>query len=244
MMEYSGELNNLFSEYKEYRFRYEFLEHDGTKYIIATASSDDDGGQFLIKINGKLLEIIAADTVIDLSSVFDNNYEWFSTPVVADCSISSKDDHQKVFALCTEQVGIFSSKDGPDGGNLACVWAVRKIVSKALHRSIHESNATAYFYPELKACFNDDSFKHESVHPGGIVISPTVYSKGKRRNIGHVGILGAGEGDERKIYSNSSSKALWVQNHTIQSWNEKYVEGKGLEVFYFPLPMRSAVTTS
>lgn len=243
-MKYDDELSKLFAEYTEYRFRYETLEQDGTDYILATASSEDDGGQFLIqKIDGSL-EIVAADTVIDIALVFDRRTEWFSTPIptAGECLISSEEDHQKVFDAAADQVGKFSSSEGPDNGNLACVWVVRKIVFKAINRSIHGSNATARFYPELKACFDDDSLIHEDVLPGGIVISPTVYYKGKSRNIGHVGILGAGKGVDRKIYSNSSSKAMWVQNHTIESWNEKYVVGKGLKVFYFPLPYKPEVT--
>ena len=135
------------------------------------------------------------------------------------------------------QAGTFSSKTGPDGGNLACVWAVRHLVYNALGRWITRTDGTSVFDAELQKCYGA-TWQEADTLAGGIIISPTITMKNGRRNIGHVGLLGpAAKGKERLIYSNSSSSARWKQNFTLDSWIERYRAKKGLKVRFYPLPL-------
>ena len=143
-------------------------------------------------------------------------------------------------------VGNYSSKSGPDGGNLACVWAVRRILKKALGRVVHKSDLTTTFENELDDCFSDD-LPESDILPGGIVISPTTWKKVGNKTVrvgtGHVGILGEGSGDSRLIYSNSSSNANWAQNFTVASWYARYRDKKGLSVHFYPIPFYSLLSS-
>lgn len=120
---------------------------------------------------------------------------------------------------------------------MACVWAVRHLAHQALGYWITKSNGTAAFDIELQKSFRD-SWEEVNVPPGGIIISPTVPLQNGKRNIGHVGIVGpSGKGKDRLIYSNSSKRARWEQNHTLDSWIERYKNKKGLPIRFYPLPL-------
>ena len=131
-----------------------------------------------------------------------------------------------------ELVNQFQTSDGPDHGNLACVWAVRHVVYKALGRWITRTDGTSVFAKELKACFGSSAEEGE-LSAGAIVISPSVSTAEGVRH-GHVGLLGPPSAD-RVIYSNSSRHRRWEQNHTLPEWR-RYYGGKGLDVLFFPLP--------
>ncbi|RVN00444.1 hypothetical protein CN120_23435 [Sinorhizobium meliloti] len=127
-----------------------------------------------------------------------------------------------------ESLGM-SSREAPgtNRGRLACAWAVNRVCEKALRRQLGGGLATANMIKVLRA-------RHVQVNRGGapagcVVISPTVYS-GNRANIGHVGIVG----ENNTIYSNSSSRARWEQNFTVDSWTQ-YYRGKGLGVYFYRL---------
>jgi hypothetical protein len=103
----------------------------------------------------------------------------------------------------------------------------------------HQGRRTAEFEPELRACFGQAS-NDPDILPGGIVISPTRNIPGsKRRNVGHVGLVGAGKGGARLIYSNSSARARLEQNYTVSTWTKRYRDTKGLSVLFYPLPLKS-----
>jgi len=56
----------------------------------------------------------------------------------------------------------------------------------------------------------------EEAKPGDIIVSPG----------GHVGVIG----EDRKIYSNSSSRRKWWRNFNYDTWRRDYVTRKGLEI--------------
>ncbi|RYD34391.1 MAG: hypothetical protein EOP86_11085, partial [Verrucomicrobiaceae bacterium] len=141
---------------------------------------------------------------------------------------SEKDLNRRLLAASKAQVEVLSSKEGPDGGNLACVWAVDRIFQIAFGRRLTRSLGTAIINEEM---LNGKGrrVKLDAVKPGHIIISPTGTGQGH----GHIGIMG----ENGLIYSNSSSRARWEQNHTVTSWKSRYVDGKGMAMnFYQVLP--------
>lgn len=208
----------------------ELVEADGKEFLLVTQSGEFEGGQHLFELGEAGLRLEYADNVVWAAQ---SGRSSFDAEAFRDgsCGASSGEDQTKVHRAAEEQVDRFSSRTGPDGGNLACVWAVRHIVKNTLGRWITRTDGTAVFGPELKNCFGG-TLRERDVPAGGIVISPT-----EGRRVGHVGILGPSTGDGgRLIYSNSSSAAMWKQNFTLDRWVARYKTSKRLEVLFFPLP--------
>lgn len=191
---------------------------DGTLLITTRG---EEGGQVLLREESGGYKVVAADNVIE----FDHSFS--KKRCAGACSV---EQHAIIARTIKEKVDDFSTAGGPDRGNLACLWAVRHIIYEKLRFWVTESDGTAVFYPALVACFGD-SMPADDIEPGGIIISPT-----SKRGVGHIGLLGDGRGDDRLIYSNSSSAAMWKQNYTVGKWRERYRDRKGLEVHYFPIP--------
>jgi hypothetical protein len=217
----------------------EFVLNDD-RFLVVTQQSEIDGGQLLFKATLDGWVPIDSDTNID---VLNNSQIVTSIIRSGVCGASSSDDHMKVGEAVQDQVDKFSSANGPDGGNLACVWAVRHIVKKAINRFITRTDGTAVLDAELQKCFGG-TLEENEVDAGSIVISPTVTRPDGSRNIGHVGLLGpGGVGLSRLIFSNSSSAAMWKQNFTLDTWIKRYRVTKGLKVRFYPLPLRPPVTS-
>jgi hypothetical protein len=206
---------------------------NGRTYLTVAQFGEFEGGQHVFELAGDVYRPVYSDSVADLRHL-DVPFALAVPNTV--CGSSTGEDHAAVAAAAVAAVDHFSSAAGPDHGNLACVWAVRHIVFRTLNRWITTTDGTAVFGPELRACFN--AVLDEAVVPaGGIVISPT-----RGSHIGHVGILGPATGDDgRLIYSNSSAAALWKQNFNVARWPQRYVETKGLQMLFFPLPFRQPV---
>jgi hypothetical protein len=199
----------------------------GIEHLRVKQVGDIDSGEILLRREGSKLVLVNADSVVDID---------YARPTIRAasgtvCRPSSAPDHDTLFRHMLTQVNVFDSSNGPDHGNLACVWTVRHIAKTALHRTITSTDATAVFGKELKQCYATP-FAQGDVPGGGLVISPT-----KGSNIGHVGFVGVPAPDGRRlIYSNSSARARLEQNFTIDSWIERYKTRKRLEVLFFPLP--------
>ncbi|MBY3181364.1 hypothetical protein HFO24_06725 [Rhizobium laguerreae] len=203
------------------------LVSGGKKYLIVTQKGEIDSGQLLFEMTDQGLVHKDTDTTVTVGPRLDT----FSVTAALQCELSDPGDITAVFKKVLEAENVFSSASGPDGGNLACVWAVRHIARNALGRWITRTDGTAVFDPELRRCFSS-TMSEADVGEGCIIISPTEGS-----NIGHVGILGPRTGDDsRLIYSNSSAAALWKQNFTLKSWVKRYKTTKGLKVHFFPIP--------
>jgi hypothetical protein len=212
-------------------------EVGGVKYVRVTEHFDEEeGGQSLFKVVGGSAEQIAKDNVVDFPSTLVTTQS-----AVRYNGTMSDSDHAKVAAEAVKEVDIYKTGDGPDHGNLACMWACRHIVNFATNVWITQTDGTAQFYDELRnGGMRPD--KADNLPPGAIIISPTT-SKG----IGHVGILGAGKGDHRLVYSNHSPShadpvARWKQNYTVKSFTDAHA-AKGLETYYYRLPMVGAAAS-
>ncbi len=215
---------------------------NGREYLMVRQLSEFEGGMLVFEaVEGKFRPSMA-DNFFELDHI-GRTFEISS--LSRNCTASPEADHDRVAAHAQAQVDRFSTSDGPDRGNLACVWAVRRLAHAALDRWITRSDGTAVFYPELRGCMGA-SLPEDQVPAGGIVISPTKTRRNSTRNVGHVGLLGppAANADDRLIYSNSSAQALWKQNFTLASWRRRYVEQKGLEMHFYKLPLRPAAPTS
>ncbi len=210
------------------------FEADGKRWLLVTQKSEESGGQILFQYFGDQLLPVKADTIIDLNPSRENIDSLRARGLVGP---APEAEHVKVAATAREQVNVFSSSNGPDHGNLACVWAVRKIVRKALGRTITRTDSTSVLAEELEASLGK-SLDESAAPAGGIVLSPTNWSS-LRRSVrhGHVGLLGPRVKDQdRIIFSNSSARARWEQNFTLSKWRRKYEDSSGLEVLFYPIP--------
>jgi hypothetical protein len=208
----------------------ETKEVDGENYVRVTEHFDDqEGGQFLFKIAGRNAAQIAADNVVDFPSA-----QLTTQAAVSYSGTMSDSDHAKVAAEAISQVDVYKTGDGPDHGNLACMWACRHVVFFALNVWITEADGTGQFYNELtKGGMKPD--KADNLPAGAIIISPTT-----RKGIGHVGLLGAGTGDDRPVYSNHSPSrrdpvARWERNYTVKIFTDVH-KAIGLDTYFYRLP--------
>ncbi len=228
VLEQYPEVGNFIDKTDSYTLSARQIDSGGRQYLIVTQVGEVDSGQLLFEITGQGLSLKDSDNAVIVGPRIDT----FSPAAALRCEVSDPRDINAVFQESLEAVDRFSSAAGPDGGNLACVWAVRHIAKKALGRWITRTDGTAVFDPELRRCFGSN-IRERDVPAGGIIISPTEGS-----NIGHVGILGPVTGDDsRLIYSNSSSAARWKQNFTLKKWVARYHDMKGLKVNFYPIPV-------
>lgn len=226
------ELAPFLDQTDDFAVRVEDLVIDGQSYLLVTQTSEFEGDQLLLRRDAAGLTLVADDTVLTLSRFGGAGSLKLN---LAPAGPASAADHALLHAHQKSKVGVFSSATGPDGGNLACVWAVRHLAYQALNRWITRTDGTAVFAPELRQKLGGP-VPEADLLPGGIVISPTKTLNSGARNVGHVGFVGEGSGGPRLIYSNSSSAALWKQNFTVQSWIDRYQTRKGLPVHFYPLP--------
>jgi hypothetical protein len=216
----------------------------GTDRFLLVTQKGNDGQQLLFKWTGQQFEFWDNETIVDgaraippftLQLPTDAHVMTFGR-----CGPSSDPDHHDVHAYVRSQVNRFDSSAGPDHGNLACVWTVRHLVKAALGRSITQTDGTSVFGEELHSCLGDGAAA-DAVPPGGIIISPTQSISGSsKRNVGHVGFVGEGAGDDRLVYSNSSAHARLEQNYTVGRWLARYRDTKHLRVLFYRLPLRTA----
>ena len=240
------EISAYLDDSPEYELSSSEFKRGDNRYLLVTQKGPQDGQQILFVWNDErgAFEFRDNDTFLDVSSdapsIADANLEAIAAGT---CGASPAADHDTVHQLTKSLVGVFDSSSGPDNGNLACVWVVRHVIKKALDRWVTRTDGTAVFDPELRACFGQ-SLSADDVRAGGIVISPTQSVPGSnRRNIGHVGILGAGTGNARLIYSNSSAHKRLEQNFNVGTWIQRYRTTKGLPVRFFPIPLRGGATS-
>jgi hypothetical protein len=212
-------------------------EVGGVKYVRVTEHFDEgEGGQVLFKIVGGSAEQIAIDNVVNFPSGLVT-----TEAAVRYNGTMSDQDHAKVAAEAVKQVDVYKTGDGPDHGNLACMWACRHVVFFATNQWITKADGTATFYDELRSGGMKPD-KADNLPPGALILSPTT-SKG----VGHVGILGTGTGDNRPVYSNHSPShtdpvARWKQNYTVKSFTD-FHKSKGLDTFFYRLPQVGAAVS-
>ncbi|PRD13956.1 hypothetical protein [Pantoea coffeiphila] len=224
------ELANYLDPSDNYEIFTEEKQIGDGQYLIVTQRGENESDVMLFKIAPDGLQL-QHDGVF---AYRNNDIQPRSFHKNLVCGLGSPDDYQSLFNIAVQNVGTFSSLDGPDGGNLACCWAVRQLAYAALGRWITHTDSTTVFAEELGKCFNT-TLALDNAPAGCIIISPTSIIGGKRY-IGHVGVLGDGQGTSRLIYSNSSSHSRWEQNYSLESWIKRYHQAKGLPVYLYPIP--------
>jgi hypothetical protein len=136
----------------------------GNERFLLVTQRGIDGQQLLFKWNGDHFEYWDNETIIDSRTSLPGGFalrplsEMDAT--LAQCGPSSESDHKKVYDYVVSKVNKFSSKTGPDHGNLACVWAVRHLVFNALNRWITKTDGTAV---SAKLRTNPRFFREESL---------------------------------------------------------------------------------
>lgn len=215
------------------------------KYYLFDLFDDETGGQCLIRHpdDGEPV-VLAADTVVEMLE------RGLLPPGVADQfppdALVKPLDHEDppwpdadatprahlslinalVYESARECENVLSSANAPgtNNGRLACAWAVNTVVERKLGRPVGGGLSTIKMHQVLKA--RHFRKRRATASPGTIIISPTQGSK-----VGHVGIMGENE----DVFSNSSTRALWVRNFTVDTWNHEFITNRGLPVYFFDL---------
>jgi hypothetical protein len=110
-----------------------------------------------------------------------------------------------------------SSKAGPDGGNLACAWAVNKILERVLGFTLgSNTNLVSSVEDALKALVSQGravEVPASQAPPGAII------TVGRKAGGGaHIGIMGK----DGLVLSNSSSKASFTWRATTEELSSRY----------------------
>src|SRR6516164_5070076 len=118
----------------------------------------------------------------------------------------------ELIAAAKANVGKFLTRNAPgtDNGHLACAYAVTHIV-KAAGFEIQYTLSTNDLFAQLRASSHWQETSLDT--PGSIIVSPTCSAMH-----GHTGIIG----ESGLIYSNSSDRAEWEQNFTLERWRTFY----------------------
>jgi Putative peptidoglycan binding domain len=150
-------------------------------------------------------------------------------------SATREDVSERLFKKAQELNGRLSSHDVPGTlqGKLACAWAVNEVARRALGYPIGGDKLVLNMHKVLLDRHTGVSEANAS--EGMIIIS---CSQGSFHGHDHVGIVGEKIQGDRKVYSNSSSRALWMQNYTVDKWRADFHGKKGLPVEFFQLNPR------
>ena len=168
----------------------------------------------------------------DSSSPLDVFPESVDTPdaisAVQSESPAAGSANQRILSEAREAIGE-SSRNGPDGGNLACAWMVNKILDRAVGYKVNGDSTTTMnqVFRSHVASGRAQQIPASQAQPGDIIISPTTWTP--TRNTGHVGIVG----ENGVVMSNSSSRARWEENFTAESWFRRYEQQKGLRTYIY-----------
>lgn len=169
---------------------------------------------------------LPSEVVADLERDIERPDPIGKTPGIA---VPATERAGRLFAAAVAAVDTLVSRHvkGTSNGQLACAWAVNTLASQALGKPIGGNLATAAMAKVLVA--NHVELTEGNLVAGAIVISPTAGGV-----TGHVGIVGtpANPVGRTKIYSNSSSRGVFKQNYTIDSWHARF-DKRGLAVRYF-----------
>lgn len=230
--DYPG-VSDVLDDTDDYLNSFSEVNVSGNRFLVVTQRGEIDAGQSVFRWNDESWELFDSDNFVDISGA--ERFRVLSGERTK-CGKASDKQHADFYEHVVAEVNNFSSAKGPDGGNLACVWAIRHLAKEALGYWITRTDGTAIFDPELQKCFGS-TWQEADAPAGAIIISPTVTLKSGKRNVGHVGIVGpVANGGDRLIYSNSSSRARWEQNFTLSSWIARYRAKKGLRIRFYPLP--------
>jgi hypothetical protein len=242
------------------------LDQDSIYKVIATAKSGtmsywvidqftDEGGQILIaQAAEQEPTIVAHDTTIfplganlvpdpipsAVAAALSASFKPAGNPhpTIPTVPLLASDDEAAalVFAKAKECDETLITRNVPNTnhGRLACAFAVNEVVRRALGKPIGGGLSTAVMAKMLRD--NHTPADENQVAAGMIIISPT-----QGGNVGHVGIIGAIKNpvSATTIYSNSSSRGVFSDKFTLDSWKNFYHSRKGLPVSFFALRRQS-----
>lgn len=205
-------------------------EIGGTTFIRVTQLfAEGEGEQLLFAAKNGVVDFVAVDNVVEYPSL-----TLSPEALTAYHGTMTDREHAAVAQKAIELVDVFKTGDGPGHGNVACLWAARRVVHDAVKQWITKRDGTSKFHEELQAG-GMKPVAADSLPPGAIIISPTT-----PQGVGHIGLLGAGSGGSRLVYSNHSPSkkdpvARWKQNYTVKSFTERH-EKMGLQTLFYRLP--------
>src|SRR5262245_18227235 len=197
------------------------VRHGNKQFLIVAQTSDHRGGELLFEIGQDEPKFVAADTVVSTTMAPPER--------TSQCEPLDRDDHELICRVMKKHADRFSTSDGPDHGNLACVWALRHVVYFELGQWLTKTNGVDTLLEELKGCLGAPRQQPE---PGFIVVSATRRLQNDKVRHGHIGLI---SDDLKSIYSNSSRLSRWEQNYDLDGWREHF----GGDVLFYPVPNRS-----
>jgi hypothetical protein len=200
----------------------------------------EHGEQVLIEERGANATVLAQGTGLfplpaglvpaDVAEQFDTGFTPPPPETDDPISIPLAETAARIFDVAKAQSGRLATHDvpGTKNGHLACAWAVNKVVKLAIGKPIGGGLSS----DRMAQILNRDHVRLQEadIVPGAIIICPS-----RPGNTGHVGIVG-GLGNPRSrtdIYSNSSSRGVFMKNYSLASWQSYFRGRKGLEVLYF-----------
>jgi lysozyme len=231
----------------------------GDTYFLIVDADEDGGGESFVLLRGAEASLIASGTTVfplpaTLPDPVRRAFSEFPTqgPPTAEAFVveatplallSQAELNDRVAAAAQAADGTLDTDvPGTDHGNLACAYAVNKVVKTALGREIGGGLSTDGMFDVLVGRHNEVT---ESTASGGsIIISPT-----EGKNHGHVGIVATPRdgriGDDTVIFSNRSSAHMFGHKFTLGLWRRHYHDQKQLQVRFFDLnPARFASAIS
>ena len=166
----------------------------------------------------------------DVAEQFDTGFTSPPPEIDHPISVGSTDTAASIFAEAKEQSGrlVTHNVPGTKNGHLACAWAVNKVAELAIGKPIGGGLSSDLMAQALNK--NHMRLQEADIVPGAIIICPS-----RPGNTGHVGIVG-GLGNPRSrtdIYSNSSSRGVFMKNYNLASWQSYFRGRHGLEVLYY-----------
>ena len=138
----------------------------------------------------------------------------------------SNKETEKLYLTAISFLGQDASPEDIANDEYGCADTVSSLLLKTYGQVIPYTISTTTLFQSLS---NSREFvRIEQPQKGAIIISPTGYGNGKLPN-GHVGVCGEGD----KIMSNSSATGQLLQNYTISTWKQRYVDLGGYPIYYF-----------
>ena len=215
------------------------VQSGGANYWLIDQIAEH-GEQVLVEERGGVATVLAQGTGFfplpsglvpaDVAQKF--NDEFTPPPPEPDepISVPANETAAQIFAKAKEESGRLVTHDVPqtNHGHLACAWAVNQVVKLAIGKPVGGGLSSDRMADVLEK--NHTRLQEADIVPGAIIICPS-----RPGNTGHVGIIGdiGSPRSRTDIYSNSSSRGVFMKNYSLSSWQNYFRGRHGLEVLYY-----------